>query len=72
MSEDRETRNKRVISLVRDGHKFSEVADLVGISRNSVAGIMYRHHNPDVKTSRRPQYGRGAMMRAMVQAESEA
>lgn len=72
MSEDREARAKRVIGLVRDGHTFSEVAELVGVSRSSVAGIIYRHRNPDAVRLRRPQYGTGAVFRAMAQAESEA
>lgn len=68
MSEDRETRKARVISLVLNGHTFTEVAELVEISRNSVAGIMYRHHNPDVKTSRRTHLGRLSVARAADQS----
>jgi hypothetical protein len=42
---------KRVIDLVTAGATYTTVAVRTGLSRNAVAGIMFRHKNPEFKSS---------------------
>jgi hypothetical protein len=41
MSEEQE-RGARIIALYDSGHRYTEIAQIVGTTKNAVAGILYR------------------------------
>jgi len=47
---DREKMITNFFDLHNKGYSYSEIADIHGISKGAVAGIMYRHKNPTVHT----------------------
>lgn len=35
-------RNAKIMALVNNGHTYQQAADAVGVTRNTVAGVVYR------------------------------
>ena len=46
-------RNARIVELVGSGMSYIQAGKVVGCSRNAVAGVMNRAHNPDYRTPER-------------------
>jgi len=48
-------RNAKIMKLVAEGYAYSAIAERMGMTRNAVSGVVFRHKHPDVKTSQAPR-----------------